>query len=125
MTSAFTIAGEPIGVTQFTGFDLTDDVQSVGILSDGVSTHNSVLQQSAELMPTASVSGRTTDEEEIQLLRSLRREKAEVTFVEPLDGAHTVVVASLSITRSNPATFLFEWSVTLIETRAPGSGSGS
>lgn len=122
--SVFTLNGEPLNVTSFTGFDLPDDIQPVTLLSDGPSTHNTVLQSSGSQMPTATVVGRTHDEEQIQLLRSYRNSHAEVEFVEPLDGAHDVVVLTMTVTRSSPATFLFEWTITVAEVRATG-GSGS
>jgi hypothetical protein len=121
---SFTLGGEAISVVTFTGFDLPDDIQVVPLLSDGTTTHNTVLQGSGSQMPRAVVTGRTTDEEEIQLLKMYRSTHDVVTFVEPLDGSHSVVVMTLTVSRAHPATFQFEWTMEIAEVTGQG-GSGS
>jgi hypothetical protein len=124
MVSAFTINGEDLSVYSWSGFDLPDDLQPVRILSTGSSDHDEVLQQGSTPMPRATLQGRTTDIEVIRLLRALRQSHVEVTFTEPDEGSHQVVVDTLSVSAATPATFIREWQMTLIEVSA-GAGSGS
>ena len=124
--SQFTLAGETLNVNSFSGFDLPDDITSVVVLSNGTSDHNTVLQAGSKQSPTASISGRTSDFEQVALLRLYRESHASVEFVEPDEGAHTVVVLTLEVHKVSPTLFLWEWSATLSEVgQSVGSGSGS
>jgi hypothetical protein len=119
--SSFTLAGEDLNVNAFSGFDRPDDVQLVAVLSTGTSTHDTVIQQGSVPSPIATLSGRTSDYLQIDLLKQYRNSHAEVTFVEPDEGAHAVVITSLSVQKVAPTLFLWEWTATMIETVAAGS----
>lgn len=121
--SAFSIYGTDLSVYSFTGFDLPDDLQIVSILSTGTSTHDQVLQQGSMPMPTATLQGRTADPDVIALLRELRRTHLVVDLTEPDEGTHSVVVVNLTVSGATPATFLREWTMTVVEVVAQGSGA--
>lgn len=123
--SQFTLAGEAINVNSFAGFDRPDDVQVVGLLATAISTHDSVLQQGSRPNPQATVGGRTSDYDQIALLKTYRDSHEVVSFVEPDEGEHQVVILTLSVNKVAPTLFLWEWSATMIEMELTGFGSGS
>lgn len=124
MSSEFTLNGESINVNAFSGFDRPDDAQMVAVLSSSTSDHDTLVQQGNNPSPLASMSGRTSDYEQVALLRELRNSHEQVIFTEPDEGAHIVVVLTLEVHKVAPTLFLWEWSATIIE-MSTGVGSGS
>jgi len=110
---------DPLVVLTFTGFDLPDDITTVGILGDGTSDFNAVLQSAGTGLPEAEVTGISFSLAEIATLRALRQAEAPVTFVEP-EGTHTVVIRRFQ-TGANNAGLERPWSMTLVELPAEGS----
>lgn len=122
--SVFTLAGEDLDVNAFTGFDRPDDVQVVNLMSSGSSTNDSVVQQSSRPSPLATMSGRTSDFEQIQLLRFWRNSHNIAEFVEPDEGSHYVVLLTLEVQKVPNTLFLWDWTATLIEITSNAVGSG-
>ncbi len=123
MSNEFTLAGEQINVNAFSGFDRPDDIQLVAVLSSNLSSHDTVVQQGSTPSPLASLSGRTSDFDQIEVLKMYRNSHAVVTFTEPDEGSHEVIILTLETHKVAPTLFLWEWSATMIEISAAGSGS--
>lgn len=125
MSEEFLLAGESINVNAFSGFDRPDDVQVVNLLWTPTSTHDSVVQQSSKPSPIATLSGRTSDYEQVELLREWRDSHGITTLQEPDGGTHAVIVLTLEVHKVPPTLFLWEWTMTCIELAAGSLGSGS
>jgi len=118
--STFSLDSVDLEVRSFSGFDLPDDVTTVGVLGDGTSAFNAVLQSPGTRLPEAEVVGFSLDPVVIALLQALRQSGAQVAFVTP-EGTYTVVVSRFKINRRAPATMLFNYSMSLIALTAPTS----
>jgi hypothetical protein len=103
---------DPLWVHNFSGFNLPDDITAVGILGDGSSAFNAVLQSPGTRLPEAQLTGEALESADVAALRALRLSEAQVTFTEPL-GSHNVVVSQLKV--DNDAGMPWPWSLTLIE----------
>ncbi len=125
MSNEFQLGGEQLNVNAFSGFDRPDDHQLVGILSSTSSDHDTIIQSGAVQSPLATLSGRTSDYEQVVNLRYWRNSRIPVDFVEPDEGTHRVVVLTLEVHKVSPMLFLWEWSATLVEIEAQSAGSGS
>lgn len=113
--SAFSLGSiDPLdGVRRFTGFDLPSDISVVNILGDGTTDFNAVLQSPGTGLPVGQLTGRTDDASLVAALRALRQSEEQVTFTSEADGSYLVVMSDLRITREVPATFLWDYSITL------------
>lgn len=111
---------DPLSVVDYSGFDLPDDVSTVGILGDGSSLYNAVVQSPGTKLPEAQLAGRTTDDGIIAALRALRLTESLVTFTDP-ETTRTVLVSQFHARRNAHAYFLWDWTMTLLELPAPGS----
>lgn len=110
---------DPLVVITFDGFNLPDDISTVGILGDGTSTFNAVLQSAGTGLPEANVRGVSFTLAEIAALRALRQGEAQVQFVEP-EGTHNVVVRTFQVTENAGGPHR-PWTMTLVELSAEGS----
>lgn len=118
--SAFELDDEPLSVQRFSGFTLPDDIQTIGILGNGTSRYNQVIQSPGTGLRTAQLSGRTSDAAEIARLEALRDSEEPVSFLEPR-ATHRVVVNAFRPDASASAYFLWDWSMALVELPPDGS----
>jgi hypothetical protein len=103
-----------LSVETFSGFDLPSDVSIVNILGDGTTDFNAVLQSPGTRLPSAQLSGKTTDPAIIATLRAYRASEEQVEMTEP-DASHNVVVTDFSSQRSAKEVMLYNWSMTVVE----------
>lgn len=117
--SLFTLSSiDPLWVITFDGFDLPDDISTVGILGNGTSAFNAVLQSAGTGLPEASITGISFEASEIASLQALRQSEAHVSFYEPL-GSHNVVLRTFRVSQN--AGGPWPWSMMLVELPAVGS----
>ena len=109
-----------LSVETFSGFDLPSDVSIVNILGDGTTNFNAVLQSPGTRLPSAQLSGKTTDYSVITTLRAYRASEEQVSLTEP-DDTHNVVVTDFSSTRNAKEVMLYNWSMTVVELPFLGS----
>jgi hypothetical protein len=101
-----------------------EKAQRVGLLSDGVSTLNEVLQQGSQPALEIAVSGALTSGDDVDALRELHRSKETVLWSDPLTS-EMLAVRVFNLTLEHLFAGYWEYSMLLVESdeeiEEPGS----